>query len=495
MQTYQDFEKAAGSQATTVAFIAKAISQHMASEEWRTARDADLYDKQKNVTINRLAQAYRAATVNSGGNAGEGPDMAIASNWFNRFNVQRCSYLLGNGVSFTRREKRKNDKGYLIDVDVIKEALGVRFDTDLFWWGYTALIHGVSFGLWSKNKYDKERLRVLPLTSFVPLWDEDTGALRAGIKFWRLAPDRPMQVELYTEQGITEYRSKDNTTGMDLVAVNDKPMPYAVTEYSTANDGVIAEEPLESTTLPIIPMWSSYKKQSTLVGFRDNIDAYDLIKSGFANDQRDCAKVYWLIENCGGMKKKELDEFLDDIRYRHIAQVDSTSFSGDARASLSPYTVDVPYQGNEAVLDRLAKDMYRDFGAVDTSSINAGATNDEIDAAYQPLDEEADLFEVQVIDAVQQLLALMGIEDTPQFKRNRVSNVKETVDAVMNCASYLDHEAVLDHLPFITVDEKGAILQRMDMQNAARLIDPGKKRTGEANDATGGEGDEGGTAA
>lgn len=467
MQTYQDFEKA-----TNVGeFIAKAIQQHMAGEEWKTARDADLYDRQRNVTINRLVKTYADKARGTTTAPNDERDMCIASNWFNRFNVQRCSYLLGNGVSFTRREKRVNDDGVLVNVDITKEALGKKFDGVLFRWGYNALIHGVCFGMWTG-----EELRVFPLTQFVPLWDEDTGALRAGIRFWRLAPDKPMRVELYTEQGYTVWQSAEGSTGTILTTDDEAPRPYQEVVYITEHDGVIAVEPMTTSTLPIVPMWGSYKHQSTLVGFRDNIDAYDLIKSGFANDQRDCAKIYWLIENCGGMTRQDMDDFLDDIRYRHIAKVDSESFTGDARAALSPYTVDVPYQGNEAVLDRLSKDMFRDFGAVDTSTIPAGATNDQIESAFQPLDEEADMFETQIIESVQQLLAQMDIEDTPQFKRNRTTNVNETVDAVMKCNAYLDAEAVLDHIPFITVDEKDSILQRMDVQNAARLIDPQKAK-------------------
>ena len=114
MLTYQDYLEATD----TAAFIAKAISQHMASAEWKIARDADLYDRQQNVTINRMTKAYQMA---GGGNTAEdAPGLCLASNWFNRFNTQRASYLLGNGVTFTRREKRANAEGRLIDVDVTK---------------------------------------------------------------------------------------------------------------------------------------------------------------------------------------------------------------------------------------------------------------------------------------------------------------------------------------------------------------------------------------
>ena len=55
----------------------------------------------------------------------------------------------------------------------------------------------------------------------------------------------------------------------------------------------------------------------------------------------------------------------------------------------------------------------------------AAQTATQIDAAYQPLDENADDFEWQIIDFVQQILALMGIEDTPVFKRNRITTQME----------------------------------------------------------------------
>ena len=43
------------------------------------------------------------------------------------------------------------------------------------------------------------------------------------------------------------------------------------------------------------------------------------------------------------------------------------------------------------------------------------------------MDENASDFEFQVTSAVQRLLALMGIEDAPIFKRQRVSNQLEQV--------------------------------------------------------------------
>ena len=453
MITYQDYEQATNK----LEFLSAAISKHRASAEYGVAVAADAYDRQKNVTIHQVVKLY------NGMPDAEGADHRIASNFFNRLNTQRCAYLLGNGVSFTRKEKRVNAENVAVDVDVTKEQLGPGFDTALMEWGYMALIHGVCFGFWN---YD--RLLVFPLTQFVPFWDEETGALRAGLRFWRLDGDRPLRAELYEVDGYTAYRAPAGTVGWNLEQIAPK-QAYIQRVAQTAADGERVLEGINYPGLPVIPMWGSRLKQSTLVGMRGGIDAYDLIQSGFANDLEDCAQIYWLIQNAGGMTQEDLKDFLDDIKHRHVAQVDTTGFDGEPRGALQPYVQDVPYQGRGAFLAQMRAQIYEDFGALDVHAVAAGSTNDHIDAAYQSMDEQADLFEYQVIEAVQGVLRLMGIEDTPQFHRNRISNVREQVEAVMLEANYLDTETVLRLLPNITVDMVPGILARLDRENADRI--------------------------
>ena len=447
MLTYQDY-LAAGD---APRFIQRAIAAHRNSEAYRVAVDADLYDHRKNVTVNRYTRLLQEKTRNPLVDI-TAANNRIASNFFHRLNTQRCAYSLGNGVSFTRSGGRK------ADVDDTKRRLGPGFDTDLYHWGYMALIHGVAFGFWNVD-----RLHVFPLTEFVPLWDEDTGALRAGIRFWQLDREKPMTAVLYTEEGYTTYRTRD---GMLCEAERRKPYIVSVARSDAAGEEVEGEDGYGM--LPIVPMWGSSLRQSTLVGMREQIDSFDLIQSGFANDVMDCAKIYWLIQNCGGMTDEELQKFLDNLRIHHIAQVDSTSFDGSSRSALSPFVQDVPYMSNQAYLTHARAAIYEGFGGLDVHAVAAGATNDHIEAAYQPMDEEADDFEYQVIEAVQGVLRLMGIEDTPQFKRNRISDVKAQIEAVMLEAEYLDERAVLELLPNITVDMREAVLARKAQARAGK---------------------------
>lgn len=449
MYTYQDFiDDGGGNQAIT-----NAITHHLNSDMYKIAKSADEYDHQRNETIVNYVRMIFTMT----GTPVEdftASNNKLCSNFFHRLNTQRCTYLLGNGVSFSdHKEETIGEDGVAVTTDTTKEKLGSRFDTDLKKAGYNALIHGVSFGFWNVD-----RLHVFPLTEFVPLWDEETGALRAGIRFWRIDENKPMIVVLYEEDGYTKFKSKSNV-GIDLEEIQPK-RTYKVTVQTSEVDGeeVVGEENYGS--LPIVPMWGSDLHQSTLVGMKEKIDSFDLIRSGFANDLTDCAQIYWILENCGGMSDTELVKFRDRLKINHIAVVDTEN------SKATPYTQDIPYNARAAYLAEIRAGIYEDFGALDVHTVAAGATNDHIDAAYQPMDEEADNFEYRVIEFVQQILSLVGIEDTPIFKRNRISNQTEQTNMVLSAAEYLDAETVLRKLPFITVDEVAEILARKDQEAA-----------------------------
>jgi hypothetical protein len=460
--TYQDFLE---SQNDVKGFIAKAINQHTSSEMYKTAVDADNYDRQKNTTIYnyvRTIMTSTGATVEDFTAANN----RIASNFFHRLNTQRCMYSLGNGVSFSEHKEKVLVDGVEQTVDQTKELLSVDFDTALKDLAYKALIHGVSFGFWNFD-----RLYVFPLTEFVPLWDEDTGALMAGIRFWQLDADKPMTAVLYEVDGYTKYKGGRHSGSLNFDVAQEKRAYKQVYRVSEA-DGAEVVGGENYGALPIVPLWGSKLHQSTLVGMQRSIDSYDLIRSGFANDLTDCAQIYWILSNCSGMTEPELARFRDRLKIQHIAVADTDN------SGVTPYTQEIPFQARQTYLDSIRAGIYEDFGGLDVHTVAAGATNDHIDAAYQPLDENADDFEFQIIKFVQQVLALIGIEDTPVFKRNRISNQMEQTQMVMLEAQYLDEETLLQKLPNITVDEIPGILARRVMDNASRFkIDDGEDET------------------
>ena len=466
MVTYQELLEAKNKGDNAMRdFIVGAINKHKGSEEYKIAIDADAYDKQQNTTI----LGYIKYMYNRAGRQVEdftASNNKICSNFFHRLNVQRNTYLLGNGVSFTdHKEEKINADGTKSIIDKTKERLGNKFDTALKKGGYKALIHGVNFGFWN---YD--HLVFFPITQFVPLWDEDTSDLRGGIRFWQLKADKPMMVVLYEEDGYTKYRKTKNDS--KLVEVEPKRGFIKITK-GTKDGGEESIDYDNYGSFPIIPLWGSDLHQSTLIGMKGGIDTFDLVRSGFANDLDDVAQIYWILNGADGMDDEDLADFRARLKLHHIAKVD------EENSSVEAHTQEPPYQARETFCTAVRSQIYEDFGGLDVHTIAAGATNDHIDAAYQPMDEEADDYEAQITEFIASILDLIGIQDNPTYKRNRISNQQQQTDMVLSASEYLDEETVLNKLPFVTVDEVSEILARKAREADKQMISLDNEPTGE----------------
>lgn len=443
--TYQDFVDFGDSDEQRIAAIKQLIYQHKSSEFCKTAQIADLYDAQKNKTIMEAAPILYAL---NGMKAIDytASNHQIASNFFRQLNKQRTTYSLGNGVTFTR--------------DGVKEKLGKDFDTDISNAAYLALIHGVCYVF-----LDVDHLHRFPAYQFAPLWDERNSALRAGVRYWRIDDNHPGYAVLYEEDGFTVYKAERG----DDYKIDQPKRAYKLTVQKAAIDDeetIVGGE--NYSGLPIVPLWGSDLHQSTLVGMRGAIDAYDLVCSDFANDLSECSQIYWLVENYGGMSDKDLAKFRDRLKLTHIAEADTQE-----GGKITPYTQEPPSASRSAFLAQIKDDIYRNFGAFDAQTVQAGSkTATEINAAYQALDQNADDFEYQLTMCIRQLLALVGVSDDvfPTYKRNRISNQLEQVQMLMLEAEYLDRQTILENLPNIYIDKVPEIMARLDEETEGRFV-------------------------
>lgn len=445
MLTFQDFM--AVSEGDRADFIARLIAQHEASDLVRTARIANEYDAQRNVTIRKavpMMYAISGVRITDKTRATH----HIASNFFHKLNGQRVNYLMTNGMTFSD--------------DAIKDVLGGSdADVKVRRAAYYALIHGVCFLF-----LNVDRLYIFPVTEFAPLYDEETGALAAGVRYWRIDASKPMTAVLYESDGYTVYRSDGGGNALTLSA-EKRAYKLTVAKAQADTDALIVGAENYSA-LPIVELWGSDAHQSTLVGMQETIDAYDLIQSGFVSDLETCAEAFMLLENYGGMTDSDLAEFRDRLKMHKIGVIDTAQ-----GGKLSMQQMEVPHAARGACLDRLRRDIYEHFGALDTASIAAGSkTATEIKAAYQGLSDAADELEYQIIACVRQLLALVGIDDTPTFKRSQISNELEQTQMIMQAQEYLDDETILNKLPFISPDEIEGIRERMLAQHVQTIDMP-----------------------
>ena len=446
MLTYQDLLEFGDNETERMAFVRNAINRHKSEDLYQAAVTAWEYYKHRNVTIvnfQKLLYTVTGKAVPDNISA----NYKMASKFFYRFVTQENQYLLGNGATWEN--------------DDTANKVGDNFDNQLQKAGKYALIGGVSFGFWNLD-----HLEVFKVTEFVPLFDENNGSLRAGVRFWQIDADKPLKATLYEEDGYTEYMWSKRDDGEENGEVVEEKRAYKQIVRNSAADG---EEVVDGENYPgftIVPLWGNDSRQSELVGLREQIDCYDLIKSGFANTVDEASLIYWTLNNAGGMDDVDLTEFIERIKTVHAA----TTEDG---VQAQPHTIEAPYASREALLDRLRADMYEDAMALDIRSIVGGAnTATQIKASYEPLDDKCDDYEFEIKQFIQRLLEIAEIDDNATFTRSQIVNVAEDIAVLLQSAQYLPEDYVTKKLLTLLGDGDQAetILEQMAADEMARMM-------------------------
>lgn len=440
IKTYQDLINVGRNETVRMDFVRSLIGSRREDSLYGTALIADEYDRHINSTIRQFQKLLYTATGKVVPD-NYSSNYKLASRFFNRFIVQENQYLLGNGVTWANDEARKK--------------VGSDFDNVLQKLGKDALCHGVSFGF-----FNFDHLEAFDYLHFIPLWDEEDGALKAGVRHWQIDSAKPLRATLYEMDGYTDYMWDD-----DGGQILHEKRPYIEKHIYSVADGDRIYDGENYPGFPIVPLWGNPHHQSEIVGLREQIDCYDLIKSGFANTVDDASLIYWTIRNAGGMDDVDMAQFLERLRKLHIA-------TADDEADATPQQLEAPYASREALLDRLRSDLYEDAMALDVKNIANGAvTATQIKAAYEPLNSKTDQFEYCVLDFLQGIMEVAGIEDEPSFTRSVILNTSEEIQNVIQAGEYLSEEYKVRKILTLLGDgdKTDEVLQQLDLETDANV--------------------------
>ena len=450
MKTYQDWLEVAGkSEEERMQFIHQLINEHKTSKEYQEALAGEEYYAGQNSTI----MAYRKVLYNAAGQPTEdliSANHRLSSRFFYRDVNQANAVLLGNGIKWKKGVGGKALSG------------GEDFDKVIIEAGRTAMVEKMSFGFYNDGAVD-----IFKLIEFKPLWDEEDGGLKAGVRFWQIADDKPLRATMYEIDGYTEYIYKNGKGEV----MQPKRGYVAVIRKSEA-DGVELLEYQNYPSFPIVPCWANNLKQSELKPIRNTIDAYDLIQSGYANDIDDANVIYWTITNAGGMDDTDLVATINKLKKLHAAQTDDDQ-------QMTPHAMEAPYEGREALLARLEKTLYKDAMAFNPEDVASGAvTATQIEASYEPLNQKLNIYESQITDFIMRLLAFTGVDDIPTYERDYTINKTELINTIMNAAVMLDDLYVTEKIMTILGDKDQIeeVLKRRAIADISRM-------TGGNNDA------------
>lgn len=426
-------------------FVRNVINRHKSSDLFREADIADQYARQQNVEATRREKMY----IDIAGRLTKDewtPCHRTKSNYFDVLTTQLNQFVLGNGVTLKNPEN--------------KDKLGKDFDVKLNQAGKKALSTTVSFLFWNLD-----HVEVFSSLEFAPLWDEETGSLRAGVRFWQIAANKPLRATLYEENGYTEYIWHKNENGDYNGEVLHEKRPYNITVQVSEIDGTQIMDGQNYPSFPIVPLWCNSKHLNELSGIKDLIDAYDELSNSLIDDLTE-AQLYWLINGADGMDKGDLSQVLKDLRERHIA-------NPEYGQTIQPYTVNIPSTERQAELERIDRQIYKDFQALNIDEIKGGAvTATQIKAAYEPLNHKADDYEMCILECLYKLFDIVGIEEEePTFTRSILINANETIQAITTAAGDLSQEYRTNKILTVLGDGDKAeeVLQQIAAENMERM--------------------------
>ena len=425
MKTYQDLLELGDNETARIEFVQQLINSFANSAERKRYLDDYKYYDGENVTIARYEKLIYDITGRAYADMFTA-NHKIASSFYGFVVDQEVSYLLGNGITFG--DKTTKDKLGTVRKSIDKQVYKAVKD---------GIITGESFAFWNKD-----HLEIFDRTEFIPLYDEENGSLRAGIRFWQIDSTKPLRAELYEESGYTHYIRRQ---GEEMTTLQKK-RPYILKIRTSEIDGTEIYGGENYKGFPIVPFRRDSNARSELRGKQNTVDALDLATSNMVNNVDEGNLIYWVLTNAGGMDDIDDQKFIDRVKTLHVVH-------GDGDTTAEPRTIEAPFAGTQATIDTLTRRLYTDFQAFDSAAVMAGnQTATAIRAAYIPLDLKCDKLEMQVTEFLKAIMELAGVDDEPSYTRNKIINTSEEIQAVLMGAQYFDDEYLTKKLLTILGD-------------------------------------------
>ncbi len=425
MLTYNDFAECT-TEEEKQNFIFKAIARHESSSDYKTGIAAGKFYRHQDPDIEMIKKVYYDFQGIAHPDTFT-PNNKLCSNFYYIFVSQMVQYLLGNGVSFDDPE--------------VKQRLGNDFDYKLQTLLTWAANDKVSYGFVTENG-------IIPFNfacdshkepCFVALYSEEDGALKAGIRYWRLSSDKPLMVTLFEVDGMTEYKEyklDDAKRGsISRLEIIKEKTPYNLSEVSNDVEGVYLSKGSNYSEIPIVPL-RFINDQSSLVGNRATLTAYNLAISNMVNDVTEFNMIYWVLKNAEAMDEYDDKQFLTNLLRTHILHLNDS-------VEATPHELTPKFDSIEIALKRLKEQLISDFMAVDWERMSAGnVTTVEIEAAYTNLKLKCNDVERCVGEFIRGVLRVLGLDpNTPfHFTPDMTINRSEEIQTIVSVSPYIGEE-------------------------------------------------------
>ncbi len=368
----------------------------------------------------------------------------MSHNFHQLITDEKVAYMFTNPVLFDVGDKETNKK--------ITEALGDDFKSESAYLCTNATNNKVGWiHYWIED--NQFQYATVETEQCLPQFD---GKLKKNLigfyRYYKIKEETEMGrnkeyviFEFWDSNHCEKYKFKGNLQGAGLTY-----MPEA---YETFKH--------ELEEVPFIEFKNNRNMISDLKKYRDLIDIYDKVMSGYANDLEDIQQLIYILENYGG---EDLKEFLGELkRYKTVKT--GTGADGRTNGGLKTLSIEIPVEARNSILEILKKQIYESGQALQQDSENFGnASGVALKFFYRKLELKAGLTQIEfekgfnkLIRAIMKFLKVSDWKAKPiiqTWTRNMISNDLENAQIAMESKDIISDEAIIKNHPWVENPEE-----------------------------------------
>lgn len=366
-------------------------------------------------------------------------DNRVSHNFHQLITDEKVAFMFSYPVLFDVNDDNINKR--------IMEVLGDNFKSESAYLGTEATNHKIAWLHYWIDEESKFQYATVKTWQCIPVFD---GSLKNNlIGFYRYYPevvenelgklDKYVYFEYWDSKHCERYKFKGN-----LISTSLSYLPEAYEEFEH-----------EFGEIPFVEFKNNKSLTSDLSKYKDQIDIYDKVMSGYANDLEDIQQLIYILENYGGT---DLKQFLGDLkRYKAIkTQSTSSGSKGDVRT----LSIDIPVEARNSILEILKKQIYESGQALQQDNESFGnASGVALKFFYRKLELKAGLTQIEfekgfncLIRAIMRYLNIPDWETIPitqTWTRNMISNDLETAQIALESKEIISDETILKNHPWV----------------------------------------------
>ena len=227
--------------------------------------------------------------------------------------------------------------------------------------------------------------------------------------------------------------------------------------------------------VPFIKFANNMNETGDLDKYKKQIDLYDKVMSGYANDMEDIQQIIYILENYGG---QDLDEFKTNLKRYKTIEVESNQIQG--KGDFRTIQIDIPVEARKVILEELKKQIYEFAQGLQQDVESFGnASGVALKFFYRKLELKCGVTETEFRGGISELVgAILRYKGIPYKKiqqtytRNMISNDVENAQIAQQSVGVVPTKVILQNHPWIDdVDEALKLLDEEKIQLENSLED------------------------